>query len=211
MNSLDITQIPVWDLFIRIFHWSLASLFFIAYLSGDDGETLHVYSGYLIIALITSRIIWGFVGTRHARFNDFVKGPSAVREYFKSLATRKPEHYYGHNPVGGWMVIALIASIILTSYTGLKVYAVEEGLGPLAAKTQLVLISSAYADGDEYDEHDNEKHDEEDEFWEELHEASANFTLFLVFFHIAGVLISSLAHGENLVRAMITGNKDSAP
>ncbi len=205
-------QIPVWDILIRLFHWSLALSFFIAYISGEDESLIHIYSGYFIIGLLLFRIVWGFIGTQHARFSDFIYSPKQVTGYLKSLLSGQPQHYIGHNPAGSWMVFALLISLSLTSITGLKLYAVEEGLGPLAYQTapvSLELISKAHADDDD-DEHEYEsgKHeDEAEEFWEELHEAFSNLTVFLVFLHIAGVVVASLVHGENLVKAMINGRK----
>ena len=98
------------------------------------------------------------------------------------------------------MVIALLISLFFVTISGLKLYAVEEGKGPLAEGSQpFVIIDKAYADEDE--------HEEEDEFWEEFHEVSTNVTLVLIFLHIAGVLISCRVHKENLIMAMITGRK----
>jgi len=91
------------------------------------------------------------------------------------------------------------------SFSGLKLYAVEEGLGPLAVGNNLTLMSSAYADSGE--KHEDDKHDQAEEFWEEIHEFFANFTLLLVILHIAGVYISGYLHKENLVKAMIIGRK----
>jgi len=197
-------EVRVWDVMIRIFHWSLVTGFTIAYLTGEVEGNLHIYSGYAVLGLITFRVVWGFIGTRYARFSNFVCSAQTVSQYLKGLVNRKPGHYVGHNPAGGWMVIAMLLSLFVVSVSGLKLYAVEEGLGPLAGPLPAVtLISAAYADSDENEE------SEEEEFWEEIHEASANFMLLLIFLHIAGVVISSRLHKENLVKAMITGKKDS--
>jgi len=213
--------VKVWDLGVRVFHWSLVLLFVISYLSGDEQETLHTWSGYAIVALLVFRIIWGFVGTKYARFSDFIYSPGEVLAYLKSLSVRSPKHYLGHNPAGGWMVIALLASLSLTTFSGLKLYAAD-GHGPLAQNSDLSLISSAYAeenDDDDDDEYgvegesakmagkEGKEENPEEEFWEEIHEFFVNFTLLLVFVHIAGVFVSSYLHGENLPRSMLTGYK----
>ena len=198
-------RIPVWDLAVRLFHWSLVAFFTIAYLTGDENDTLHVYSGYIVLGLVLFRIFWGIVGTRHARFSDFVSTPRQVVAYLGGLVSRKPKHYLGHNPAAGWMIVALLASLLATGYSGLKVYGAE-GHGPLAANTELVLVqSTAYADEGEVADRDGDKQAEN--FWEEVHEFFANLTLVLVFMHIAGVFVSSWLHRENLVKAMITGRK----
>jgi len=202
-------KVKVWDLLIRFFHWVLVVAFFIAYLSGEEESGVHIYSGYVVMALISLRVLWGFMGTKYARFSDFVQGKEVVLGYLKSMVRGNPRHYTGHNPAGGWMVVALILSLFVTTISGLQVYALEEGAGPLAnisIKTDVQLVSAAIAD-----EHDKESaHDaseSEEAFWEELHEVAANFTLLLVFMHIAGVYVSSRLHRENLVKAMITGYK----
>ncbi len=196
-------RIKVWDIVVRSFHWSLVFFFIIAYLSGDELDTVHAYAGYVIAALLIIRLVWGFIGTRNARFVNFIYGPSEVKRYARSLTTRQPMHYEGHNPIGGWMVIALLVSLILTTWSGLEAYGVE-GHGPLA--TESSLVSVAYANGDEGK--GNEQEENEDEFWEEIHEALANLTLLLVFVHIGGVLFASLMHGENLIKIMLTGYRE---
>jgi len=203
-------EIRVWDPLVRIFHWSLVLAFAVAYLSGDEDSDIHIYSGYVVLGLIVFRLVWGFIGTRYARFSDFIYSPASIIAYIKSLRTVNPKRYLGHNPAGGAMIIALLISLFVVSYSGLKVYAIEEGAGPLAQQTEINLIKSAYADDDDEDsEHarNNGNDEEEEDFWEEIHEASANFVLFLVFLHIAGVIISGRLHDENLIKAMITGRK----
>ena len=210
-------EIRVWDLLIRIFHWGLVLSFTIAYLSGDEESSLHIYSGYVVLGLISFRVLWGVVGTRYARFSNFVYSPGTVIQYLKSLAAKKPKHYIGHNPAGGAMVIAMLLCLIVVSVSGLKVYAIEEGLGPLAGEpTALTAISSAYADDDGDEKGDHEKNEnghgadeEAEEFWEEIHEVSSNFMLLLIFLHITGVIVSGRLHDEHLVKAMITGKKIS--
>lgn len=202
MNKEMKREIRVWDPLIRIFHWSLVLAFGIAYLSGDEENNLHLYAGYVVFALIGFRIVWGLIGTRFARFSNFVYSPGSVIKYIKDSVAGRPKHYIGHNPAGGVMIIALLLSLGGVTYSGLKVYAIEEGAGPLAQQgTEISFIKSAHAGNDEHEEH------EEEEFWEEIHEASANFVLFLVILHIAGVFIVGRLHNENLVKGMITGNK----
>ncbi len=198
-------EIRVWDPLIRLFHWGLVLAFSIAYLTGEDESNLHIYAGYAVLGLITFRVLWGFIGTRYARFSNFVYSPKPVVQYLKSLVSRKPEHYPGHNPAGGWMVIVMLLTLFVVTVSGLKVYALEEGLGPLAGAPPVVtLISDAQADSDS--EGENEA---AEEFWEEIHEASSNFMLLLIFLHITAVIVSGRLHDEHLVKAMITGKKIS--
>jgi len=195
-------SIKVWDIGVRVFHWSLVAFFSIAYITGEiETETLHAYAGYVIIGLLAFRIIWGFIGSRYARFADFLYSPAEIMTYLKGLLTRHPKHYLGHNPAGGLMVVVMLASLIAVSWTGLEVYGAE-GHGPLA-QAELSLVATAQADGWE----DDDEHEGDEEFWEEVHEASVYFMLLLIGLHLAGVVISSLLHRENLVRAMVTGRK----
>lgn len=204
-------KVKVWDKGVRIFHWSLVTLFTLSYFTGDEIEEVHVYSGYTIIALLVFRILWGFVGTQHARFSDFVRGPAAVIDYLKQMKVGNPPHYLGHNPAGGAMIVALLISLSLTTFTGLKAYA-EEGHGPLAA-IDISLVTPAYAhdDDDEDKAMGGKKKKKEDEFWKEVHDVMGNITLTLVFLHILGVIVSSKLEGQNLARAMLTGEKELPP
>jgi cytochrome b len=182
--------IRVWDPLVRIFHWSLATAFLIAYITEDDFMTLHEYSGYLILGLIGFRIVWGLIGTQYARFSDFVKPPKAVIQYLKDIASFKANRYIGHNPAGGAMVIALLLSLLLTGITGMLYFGLEDQQG---------LLASHVANWPSY----------LNDPLEEIHEFFANLTLLLVILHIAGVLLASVQHGENLIRSMLNGNKDS--
>lgn len=200
-------DIYVWDKIVRFFHWSLVLAFIITYLSGDELELVHAYAGYYIIGLIGVRIVWGIIGSRYARFSQFIYSPATVKRYVKNLFSNQPDEkeYLGHNPAGGWMVIALLLSILATSYSGLKTYGLE-GHGPLASiSVQQQIQANHFIKVSNDDDHDEEN--EEDEFWEDIHEFLANFTVLLIFLHISGVIFSSIKHRQNLIKAMITGYK----
>lgn len=210
-------EIKVWDPAVRTFHWSLVFFYFLTYASGEGSETLHAYAGYIVIGLILFRIVWGFIGTRHARFSDFLYGPKATLLYIRGFIAGRPKHYLGHNPLGGWMAVILMLSVLGASWSGLELYAAD-GHGPLASNvtgnvvhTSGLLIRDARADDDEK-ERDRRKSKGRDkkakDFWEDIHEALANFSMFLVFLHIFGVLLASKVHDEKLVKAMITGYKN---
>ena len=111
-------EIRVWDPLVRVFHWSLAALFVFAYATGDEVERLHIAAGYAIAGLIALRIVWGFVGPRHARFADFVRSPRAILVYLRDKALHKAQRYVGHNPAGGAMIIALLVLLAATGATG---------------------------------------------------------------------------------------------
>jgi len=186
MNAVPSRDIQVWDPALRLFHWSLAGAFLVAYLTEDDWATLHINAGYLIGILILLRLLWGFVGPRHARFSDFVRTPREVMAYTADAVRLRAPRYIGHNPAAGTMVVALLISLTVTVLSGIALYGTTDFAGPLAG----VWRGEHAAD-----------------VLEEIHEAAANFTLFLIVLHLGGVLFTSLEQGENLVKSMITGRK----
>lgn len=175
---MEKTRILVWDLPLRLFHWMLAASFAGAFLTAESERVrdLHVALGYTFAGLLAFRLVWGFVGSRHARFRSFAFGPRAVLTYLKSLPTPRPLHYVGHNPAGSWAIFATVALGIATAVSGWAVYADAGG-----------------------------------RWAESLHEGAANTLLALVIVHVAGVLVSSFVHRENLAAAMVTGFKTGAP
>jgi len=110
--------VRVWDPLVRIFHWSLVVAFFSAYLLGDDGGQLHQALGYGVLGLVAFRLVWGVVGSRHARFAGFVPSYRQLVGYLKDLAARREARYLGHNPAGAVMIVALLLALIGTGTTG---------------------------------------------------------------------------------------------
>ena len=209
--SVKNDTVKVWDPLVRIGHWILVAAFFTAYFTEEELLTQHTWAGYVVAGVVLVRIAWGFIGSEHARFGDFVRSPGATLRYLREIATNRAKRFIGHNPAGGAMVLALLLSLVVTTWSGLEIYAIEENAGPLAglygeAATvpQLPsLVASAHASGDD---HTNERESAE-EFWEEVHEVAANLTLLLVLLHVAGVVVASVSHRENLVKAMVSGRK----
>ncbi len=182
------SQIKVWDPLVRFFHWALASAFIIAYITEEDFLTIHSWAGYLILTLLCIRFVWGFIGTHYARFSDFAYSPENIIQFLKDTLRLSAKRYLGHNPAGGAMVFLLMFSLLITTTSGVILLGAEEHAGPVAH--WFAQPESKWAD-----------------VLEEVHEFFANFTLFLVLVHVAGVLVESLIHKENLVSAMITGFK----
>ncbi|EAR08811.1 cytochrome b/b6 domain-containing protein [Reinekea blandensis] len=175
----------VWDLLVRIFHWSLVGFFSLSYVTGDSGSQVHILSGYTIAGLLGFRLVWGIIGTQHARFSDFVSHPGTILQYLQSIVSGTARRYLGHNPAGGIMILLLLSGLTVTVFTG-TMLAGFEGQGPLASSPILQL----------------------DEHWiEEVHEVTASILVFAVLLHVSGVIFSSRMHQENLVKAMITGRK----
>ena len=168
--------VRIWDPFVRVFHWCLVASFAVAWLTAEDWKALHMWAGYAAGSLIALRLLWGVVGTRYARFSQFVRSPLAVAAYVRDIVTGREARYLGHNPAGGLMILALIATMATVSVTG------------------WMQTTDAYWGV---------------EWVEELHEAVANLMLGLVGLHVLGVMVASLRHRENLIRAMLTGRKRS--
>jgi cytochrome b len=185
-------RVRVWDPLVRVFHWGLAAGFAVAYLVEDDWLALHVWTGYIMLGLVAFRLLWGIRGPQHARWSDFVKAPAEIIAYLKAAIRADAARHLGHNPAGGAMVVALVACVAATAFSGLAVYGGQELSGPLA--TVLAAMPAAWA-----------------HVLEDVHEVLANLTLLLVFLHVAGVVWASLQHRENLIMAMITGYKWSKP
>ncbi len=216
-------QLRVWDLFVRVFHWSMVVFFVVAYATGDDKNSLHRFVGYAVVGLVAVRIFWGFVGTKHARFSDFICSPGKALSYLKDLASGKPAYYRGHNPAAGWMILFFLMGSLVICLSGYAAYATKE-LKPITGlDAGLSRSGSAHADDDEKEELENDEGErrhkaesdgeednddgEDDSVWGDIHEISAQCMLFLIFVHIMGVAVSSVRHNENLVMAMLTGKK----
>jgi len=166
-------SVKVWDPLIRVFHWIFAAAVIVALMS-DEARSLHKTAGYLAAGLVLLRLVWGFVGSTHARFADFVRSPGAVLAYLRDVVRLHPRRYLGHNPAGGAMILALLGLVLVASLSGWM--------------TETDRFFGV--------------------FWvEAVHAGSANLLLGLVVLHMVGVVLSSLLHGESLIRAMITGRK----
>ena len=180
-------RVKVWDLGVRLGHWLMGGLVLGAFLtSGEDEATpLHARLGLALLGLVVFRVAWGFVGSTHARFRDFVRKPGEVLAYAREYVRGRPGRHLGHNPLGAMMVLALLGTLAVVIATGVVTYLGPEWGGPLAS---VLTKRSAHA-------------------VKEVHEAAAWVLPWLVGFHVAGVLLSSVLEKQNLVRGMITGWK----
>ncbi|WOI55715.1 cytochrome b/b6 domain-containing protein [Palleronia sp. LCG004] len=117
-ESATARTVRVWDPFVRVFHWSQVALIGAAWLTEDGPKWLHENAGYLLAALIAIRLVWGIVGSRYARFSDFVRGPRAVALYLGELSRGRERRHLGHNPAGGAMIVTLLTTVTATILTG---------------------------------------------------------------------------------------------
>ena len=147
MTAATAATVPVWDRFVRVFHWSLVLLIAAAWLT-TDAKAVHHWIGYAVLALVAARLVWGVIGSPHARFADFVRGPAQVLAYLRDLIHRHERRYLGHNPAGGAMIVALLAAILVTCVSGWlmltdRFWGSEtlEEVHEIAANTILVLVA----------------------------------------------------------------------
>lgn len=187
--------VRVWDPLLRIFHWTLVVAFATAWLTADEMQPVHEFAGYAVASLIGFRLIWGLVGSRYARFSQFVRGPAATLSYVGDIAKGRERRFLGHNPAGAAMVVALLVTLSGTAFTG---WLMEEPGRAETAARQLQFVAPAFADDDD---------DEAEIPLKEVHETLANAMLLLIALHLGGVALASYRHRENLVRAMVTGRK----
>lgn len=178
----------VWDLPIRLFHWVLVGLVATSWVTaqiGGNAMQIHQWSGMSILTLVLFRVAWGFVGSTRARFSDFVRGPRAAFAYLRSLLRGAAAFYPGHNPLGGWMVLVLLASLLLQAGTGL--FANDDIMieGPLAR--HISKETSDWLTG--------------------IHHLNFAVLLVLIAVHVAAALFYLLVKRDNLVLPLITGRK----
>lgn len=181
------TRVRVWDLPVRIFHWSLTVLVAGALLTGeeDDWSTAHARLGLLILGLVVFRVVWGFIGSAPARFATFVRSPREVLAYAREYVRGRPPLHLSHNPLGASMVVLLLLVLLATIGTGIAMRLGPEWDGPLTPYLTRGLVKGL----------------------EEAHEVAAGALPILVLFHIAGVVLSSVLERQNLIAGMITGYK----
>nr|MBL8410834.1 cytochrome b/b6 domain-containing protein [Dechloromonas sp.] len=117
-------KILVWDLPVRVGHWLMVGGFILAWLTSESESLrlVHVIAGATVFAVALFRLPWGFIGSRYARFADFVRGPAAVKEYAAGLMKLEPAHHVGHNPAGGWAIVLLLGLGILAGASGWAIY-----------------------------------------------------------------------------------------
>lgn len=181
-------NVLVWDLPVRVFHWLLVLLIVsqITTVSiGGNAMEYHVLGGYAILTLVVFRILWGLLGTPTARFVNFLRGPRAILRYARSLTGTQAERVAGHNPLGGWSVVAMLLSLLVQAVSGL--FADDEIMttGPLWK-----YVSEDTAS-----------------IFNIIHETNAVVLLTLICIHLAAILFYLLRKKENLITPMFTGSK----
>jgi len=186
-------QIKIWDVPVRLFHWTLVLGCVLAYISAEVGILdAHVLIGYFLIALLVFRVLWGFIGTQYSRFRSFLFSPAETMGYVKAIRAGQPTHYYGHNPAGALMVFGLLALLAAIFMSGLVTLATVDYEGPL------LFLANQVSDDTSY-------------FFRHAHDFFVDVALLLIPLHLLGVIAGSIQHKENLARSMVTGMKNVAP
>lgn len=186
---MDVTERPVWDLFIRFFHWSLVFGVTGAWLSATyHYMNVHYWFGCFLSSLIVCRIVWGVVGSPYARFSSFAFSPSIAIRYLISMLKNRPAYFIGHNPAGAMMVYVLLGVLLMLLTSGLITQGVIDYEGPLLMMSHAITDVVAYR-------------------IQFIHKWIGDYVWILITIHVMGVFISSIQHKENLVMAMITGIK----
>lgn len=196
-------KVRVWDPLVRVFHWSLVAAFAVAWLSAEELSTLHEVSGYIVAGLVAFRLVWGLVGSRYARFAQFLKGPGDTLAYLGDLTRGRERRYLGHNPAGAAMIVALLVTLAGTAFTG---WLLEDEARLAMLPSMPAIVAPAWADDDGEEREYGEQGEVEGPL-QEVHETLANLMLLLAALHVAGVVLASFRHHENLARAMVTGDK----
>lgn len=194
-------MVRVWDPLVRVFHWGLVAAFATAWLTAEELDRVHEIAGYVVAGLVAFRLVWGVIGSRHARFAHFVRGPAAVLAYVGDMVRGRERRYLGHNPAGAAMIVALLVALSGTALTG-WLMAEPSRLALLPDLPQ--IVTPAFADDE------GEGRDEAEGLLKEAHEVLANLMLLLVALHVGGVVLASRRHRENLALAMVTGQKRAA-
>ncbi|HTS52137.1 MAG TPA: cytochrome b/b6 domain-containing protein [Burkholderiales bacterium] len=181
-------SVRVWDIPVRVFHWSLVALIIVSFTTaqiGGNAMRIHELSGFTILTLVLFRVLWGLFGSTHARFSDFVRRPRHAIEYARALRRGQPAFYAGHNPLGGWMIVALLLCLLLQAGTGL--FANDDIMteGPLydwVSKRTSDLLS-------------------------EIHEVNFYVLAVLIALHVAAAFYYLWGKRENLILPLFTGRK----
>ncbi|HRF62737.1 MAG TPA: cytochrome b/b6 domain-containing protein [Candidatus Competibacter sp.] len=186
-QSQTLQTVKVWDLPTRLFHWILVMLMIAQWLTAENDSTIqyHIWGGYTVLVLVLFRVIWGFAGSDTARFRDFIRGPGAALAYVKALLRGETPLYLGHNPMGGWSIVAMLVLLLIQAGTGL--FANDDIMteGPLYG-----WVSKGTSD-----------------WLTTIHKFNFNLLLLVIAVHISAVLFYLFVKRENLIHPMLSGRK----
>lgn len=177
-------SLPLWDLPTRLIHWSLIPLLSMLWFSSEVLKSfdVHAYLGLVLIGLLSFRITWGFVGTKYARFSEFLAGKQAVKQYLQGTWQG-----LGHNPIGGWSALLMLSLLVLVTITGLFAHHHEDFYAPFA----------------QFVSHDVSR------FFNQTHKLLFNLLLIVVGVHVLSILFYRRILNKDLVTPMLTGKVET--
>lgn len=181
-------KIRVWDLPVRLTHWALVACVIALYATGEYGWLSlewHFRFGYLLLALVLFRLVWGLVGSEHARFADFVRGPRSVIAYVRNWNRGEQPHKLGHNPLGALAIVAMLALLLTQAISGLFSNDEIEWYGPLSER--ISVEASAW--------------------WTDWHHLIQKLLLALIVLHLLAIAAYRFIKRDNLITPMLTGRK----
>jgi cytochrome b len=190
VNSAPVARREAWDLPTRVFHWTLATLVVFSFTTGQIGGAWmawHLRSGYAILALLLFRLAWGVAGSPNARFTSFLRGPRAVAAHWREMLSGARAYPAGHNPMGAWMVVVLLATLLLQAGTGLFSDDESSHQGPLAVKVSNAVVERMSL----------------------IHGWNGWVIAGAVALHVAAVLFYQWGLKVDLIRAMVAGRNDA--
>ncbi len=186
------TTVMIWDSPLRLFHWAMVGVVAIAAITGYVAPQwwldIHVYAGYALGFLLAFRLVWGFLGSHYSKFSTFPLKPRAALEHLFSVLRGRSKVYTGHNPVGAWVIVALLTLLVLVVLSGVVVLGGQENLGPLASITGF-KVGEATA---------------------EIHETLSGLLVGLISIHLVGVFVEVKVFRHPILKAMISGKKTVA-
>lgn len=194
----------IWDPLVRLTHWGVAAAVLLNGLIVEEHSLTHIWIGYVAVALLALRLIWGFIGTRPARFSAFPPSIGRAMGHIGDLLAGRHRQHVSHNPLGALMVYALWGMLTVVSVTGIMMESSPFPTTETAAYSDTAGDRDDHGAGDEYE-------DEDEEMLEEVHEIAANLLLLLAALHVGGVFMETRLSGVSLVRQMVTGRRQSPP
>ena len=186
MDSLNEKDVEVWGLSLRLFHWLLAIAFFVSWWAVGHDIRLHILAGACIAGLLLYRLIWGFLGEKHAKFFSFTPSFINIKQHFLDLIKLKTRHDIGHTPIGSIMIYALFMSLFTLVISGFSLIALQMNIGPLYG------LQTTYST---------------EVFIQSTHHWCFEALQVLVFIHLLGVAVESILQRTNLIKSMFTGKK----
>lgn len=215
MASPSVKLVELWDPVVRLTHWSIAVIVLLNAVLTEGDSLLHIWAGWVGMAILAMRLLWGLIGTPEARFVAFPPNPRAALSHLANLVAGRPDHYPSHNPAGAAMAYALWGTLGLLMFTGLVMTGgdtpmqIADQRAAVAAGDWSVLVPAGDSSDNGGDNGGGETGDSKAGTWaetaKEVHGLAGNLIIFLALMHVAGVVFESRAMRRNLVKPMLFG------